>query len=233
MLLTIEFDGGREIEGLCGQLEAQFHTKVNVSHSDFDCSPFMDPRRNQYNSSAIIGWLEQQLPAAASKVLAVTGLDLYIPVLTFVFGEARLNGQCAVVSSYRLDNKFYGLPDNRALLQERLVKECIHELGHTYGLSHCHSPECVMQSSTYVEEIDFKSSRFCDMCWDKSVKSSGPPKNIGLISQVRGGSRSPSIMDYGELNVCPLAVRKSSGAINYLQMDNSCLEATKSIRCVY
>jgi archaemetzincin len=95
---------------------------------------------------------------------------LYIPVLTFVFGEARLNGQCAVVSSYRLDNKFYGLPDDPALLQERLLKEAIHELGHTYGLFHCQNPECVMKSSTYVEEIDFKSSRFCDKCWDKLVK---------------------------------------------------------------
>ncbi len=186
-LVTIEYEGGREIERLRDQLEAQFHTEVNVSHSDFDCSPFMDLRRNQYSSSAIIGRLEQQLPAAASKVLAVTGLDLYIPVLTFVFGEARLNGQCAVVSSYRLDNKFYGLPDNSALTQERLLKEAIHELGHTYGLFHCHNPECVMQSATYVEEIDFKSSRFCEKCWDKLGNASGSPENVGLISQMSGG----------------------------------------------
>ncbi len=170
LLVTIEFTGEREIERLRDQLEARFHTEVNVSRSDFDCRAFLDLHRNQYSSSAIIERLEQYLPAAASKVLAVTGLDLYIPVLTFVFGEARLNGQCAVVSSYRLDNKFYGLPDNPALLQERLLKEAIHELGHTYGLLHCHNPECVMKSSTYVEEIDFKSSRFCDKCWDKLVK---------------------------------------------------------------
>jgi archaemetzincin len=170
LLVTIEFAGEHEIERLRDQLEARFLTKVNVSPSDFDCRDFLDLHRNQYSSSAIIERLEQDLPTAASKVLAVTGLDLYIPVLTFVFGEARLNGQCAVVSSYRLDNKFYGLPDDPALLQERLLKEAIHELGHTYGLFHCHNPECVMKSSTYVEEIDFKSSLFCDKCWDKLVK---------------------------------------------------------------
>ena len=170
LLVTIEFTGEREIERLRSQLEARFHTEVNVSRSDFDCRAFLDIHRNQYNSSAIIERLEHSLPTPASKVLAVTGLDLYIPVLTFVFGEARLNGQCAVVSSYRLDNKFYGLPDDPALLQERLLKEAIHELGHTYGLFHCQNPECVMKSSTYVEEIDFKSSRFCDKCWDKLVK---------------------------------------------------------------
>ena len=171
LLVTIEFAGEHEIERLRDQLEARFLTKVNVSRSDFDCRDFLDLHRNQYSSSAIIERLEQHLPAAASNVLAVTGLDLYIPVLTFVFGEARLNGRCAVVSSYRLDNKFYGLPDDPALLQERLLKEAIHELGHTYGLFHCHNPECVMKSSTYVEEIDFKSSLFCDKCRDELVKS--------------------------------------------------------------
>jgi archaemetzincin len=163
---------GDEIESLCDQLEVRFHTKVNVSVSDFDCSAFKDLRRNQYCSSSIIEWLEEYLPTAASKVLAVTGLDLYLPVFTYVLGETRLNGQCAVVSSCRLDNRFYGLPDNAALLRERLLKESIHQLGHTCGLFHCHNPECVMQSSTCVEEIDFKSSRFCDKCSDKSVKYS-------------------------------------------------------------
>jgi len=168
LLITIDFKG--EIERLRNQLETRFHTKVDVSSCGFDYQPFLDPHRNQYYSSAIIERLERDLSPAASKVLAVTGLDLYIPVLTFVFGEARLNGRCAVVSSYRLDNKFYGLPDNPVLLQERLLKEAIHELGHTFGLLHCHNPECVMKSSTYVEEIDFKSSRFCDRCSDKLIK---------------------------------------------------------------
>ena len=127
LLVTIEFTGEREIERLRDQLAARFHTEVNVSRSDFDCRAFLDLHRNQYSSSAIIECLEHHLPTAASKVLAVTGLDLYIPVLTFVFGEARLNGQCAVVSSYRLNNDFYGLPKNPALTQERLFKEATHE----------------------------------------------------------------------------------------------------------
>jgi archaemetzincin len=168
LLVTIDFPG--EIEFLRDQLEARFRRKVNVSQCDFDCRPFLDLRRNQYSSSAIIERLEKDLATPDSRVLAVTGFDLYIPILTFVFGEARLNGKCAVVSSYRLDNKFYGLPDSPALLRERLIKEAVHELGHTFGLFHCHNQECVMKSSTYVEEIDFKSSRFCDKCSDQLTK---------------------------------------------------------------
>jgi archaemetzincin len=164
-LVTLEFEG--ETELLRRQLEARFHTKVTSSQCGFGTGAFFNVNRNQYSSSAIVERLEKELPPSASRVLALTGLDLYIPVLTFVFGEARLNGRCAVVSSYRLDNTFYGLPANRVLLQERILKEAIHELGHTFGLLHCQNPECVMKSSTYVEEIDLKTSQFCNLCSSK------------------------------------------------------------------
>ena len=103
-------------------------------------------------------------PPDAARVLGVAGVDLFIPVLTYVFGEAQLDGRAAVVSTFRLDNELYGLPPDPALLYARLVKEAIHELGHTYDLLHCHRNRCVMASSTYVENIDLKSERFCDRC---------------------------------------------------------------------
>ena len=74
------------------------------------------------------------------------------------------DGQAALVSMHRLDAEVYGLPANPDLLFQRLVKEAIHELGHTYSLLHCTLDRCVMASSTYVEGIDMKSERFCDDC---------------------------------------------------------------------
>ncbi len=91
-------------------------------------------------------------------------MDLFVPVLTFVFGEAQVNGKAAVVSSYRLRDELYGLPKNPKRLKERLEKEAIHELAHTFGLIHCRNPECVMHSYTYAEEVDFKSKDFCSSC---------------------------------------------------------------------
>ena len=72
----------------------------------------------------------------------MTDADLFIPVLTFVYGEAQLGGRAAVVSTARLAVE-QGRHDP-ALVAERIVKECVHELGHTFGLLHCDTPGCVM-----------------------------------------------------------------------------------------
>lgn len=91
-------------------------------------------------------------------------MDLYIPVLTFVFGEAQLTNGGAVVSTHRLRQEFYGLPADSDLLHDRLLKESLHELGHTYGLRHCPDYTCVMSSSNGVERVDLKSADFCPLC---------------------------------------------------------------------
>ena len=99
-----------------------------------------------------------------ARLLAVTSLDLYVPVLTFVFGEAQLSGACAVVSMHRLREEFYGFQPREELMRERLVKEAVHELGHTFGLRHCDDWRCVMTSSHGVERLDIKNAGFCVLC---------------------------------------------------------------------
>ena len=130
----------------------------------YDLAAAFDPGRGQYNSTKILLQIIAAPPAGATRVLAVADIDLFIPILTFVFGEAQLDGIAATVSLHRLNSKFYGLPENRTILIERLVKESIHELGHTFGLLHCRQPGCVMASSTYVEDIDQKSVNLCVRC---------------------------------------------------------------------
>lgn len=129
-----------------------------------DPAPAFDASRNQYYSSLILAALLRSFDSFEGKILAVTNADLFIPVLTFVFGEAQLDGKAAIVSTRRLDERFYGLPEDRARFEERLLKEAVHELGHTFGLLHCRQFDCVMHSSTAVEEIDVKSSAFCSSC---------------------------------------------------------------------
>jgi len=48
-----------------------------------------------------------------------------------------MRGSCALVSARRLRQEFYGLAPDQALLEQRLLKEAIHEIGHTCTLTHC------------------------------------------------------------------------------------------------
>lgn len=130
----------------------------------FDLRPYYAPERRQHHATLLLATLLRHLPEPAGKIVGVTSEDLFIPVLTFVFGQSQLNGPAAIVSTYRLHNEFYGLPADEALLRERTVKEIVHELGHAFGLVHCRSQRCVMRASTYVEEVDLKDAGFCAAC---------------------------------------------------------------------
>ena len=106
-------------------------------------SPALDPafalhaERQQYHSSEILAAMQRHIGSHTWRLLGVTEFDLYIPILTFVFGEAQLGGSGAVVSYHRLKQEFYGLPADLDLLANRLLIEAVHELGHTLRLSHC------------------------------------------------------------------------------------------------
>lgn len=129
----------------------------------FDPRVAFDAVRKQYDSTRMLEALHREVEGDA-KLLGITDLDLFVPVFTFVFGEAQLGGRVAIASLFRLRNGFYGLPDDEDLLVERLVKEAVHEVGHTFGLVHCDTPTCVMHASTAVEEVDVKGARLCRSC---------------------------------------------------------------------
>ena len=122
-----------------------------------------DPRRRQWSSSRILAWLADRAGEGKRRLLAVTDVDLFIPILTFVFGEAQLGGRAAVVSTARLGGGPGLLPDRR-LLADRLVKEGVHELGHTFGLIHCHDARCVMARSAGLLGVDGKGTSLCSPC---------------------------------------------------------------------
>ena len=149
---------------LTADLAAAFSLTVEEHPPGFDPELAFDGSRGQYNSRLLLAQLLRDLRPGCDRVIGVCGVDLFIPVLTFVFGEAQLDGRAAIVSCHRLQNELYGLPVDRGRLAARLAKEAVHELGHTYGLVHCHDGRCVMASSTYVEQIDLKAARFCDRC---------------------------------------------------------------------
>lgn len=150
------------LDRLASVLARRLGASARVHAPVFDIAFAEDPVRGQYYSSSVLASL--QPPAAGRAVLAVTEADLYVPVLTFVFGEAQLGGPRAIVSVHRLRDEFYGLPRDESKLDARLAKAALHELGHTLGLRHCDDWRCVMASSHAVERLDLKEAQYCRQC---------------------------------------------------------------------
>jgi archaemetzincin len=151
------------IETVKDYLGRVFRTEVLV-HKGLPAPEYaFNPERKQYSSSAILRWLGQQKEYRDhDKVLGVVDLDLYVPDLNFVFGQA--GERVAIFSLARLRQAFYGLPEDKRLFHKRALTEAIHELGHSYGLGHCSTHECVMFFSNSIRDTDRKGIEFCPQC---------------------------------------------------------------------
>jgi len=123
-----------------------------------------DKGRAQYNATLILRRLLHQLPTNCIKFMGVTQVDLFVPILKYVFGVAQMQGPCAVISTHRLAPEFYEEAPNQALLLERVGKTALHELGHCFGLVHCRDRHCIMYSSTKIQDTDGKKMDFCPSC---------------------------------------------------------------------
>jgi archaemetzincin len=158
-------DRGDILPRLGAALAREFGAEVRHRNPWFDPEAAFDASRGQYRAAFLLrALLNDPQEDRAERVLGIASVDLFTPVLTYVFGEAQLRGRAAVVSSHRLRSEIYGLPADPRLLFERLHKEAVHELGHTYGLLHCATIGCVMRASSYAEEIELKSAGFCERC---------------------------------------------------------------------
>jgi archaemetzincin len=145
-------------------ISSSFNARCTSLSVAVDTTDAYHPSRRQYHSQEILAKLLKLDHSEESKVLGVTELDLFIPILTFVFGQAQLGGRVALISAHRLHPRFYGLPEDKQLFYSRCEKEANHELGHTRGLGHCPSYDCVMHVSNSVEQVDLKRSNFCPKC---------------------------------------------------------------------
>jgi len=142
----------------------EFQHPVVFKEYDFDLGNFYSPGRRQYDANSIIKEVSNKILPDSFKKIGLFRVDLFIPILTYIFGQAILNGNTGIVSIYRLRNELYGLKKSKTVESERLKKVVIHEIGHMFGLIHCSNPICVMRSSTYVEDIDQKSENLCPKC---------------------------------------------------------------------
>lgn len=124
----------------------------------------LDGTRFQYNALAILKALEQETFSDYSKVIAVLEADIFVPILTHVFGEARQGGRYALVSLYRLRRDQGGSSVPTPLLLERAAKVALHEAGHLFNLVHCTDKMCLMHFSGGLRDLDRTPFNFCRYC---------------------------------------------------------------------
>jgi archaemetzincin len=160
------------LEWLGQSLHDKFRVPAEILMPPLDPAFALHAERQQYHSSELLASMQQYISGNTWRILGVTQLDLYIPILTFVFGEAQMGGRSAIVSYHRLQQEFYGLPADMDRLANRLLVESVHELGHTLRLTHCHDFQCAMAPSHAVEWIDIKDSGFCEDCLVRALEAS-------------------------------------------------------------
>jgi len=155
------------IDKISTDLQLFFGLPTEILLCSLDLNKFYNPARRQYDANMILKKVSELSPSGAVKTIGLLRVDLYIPILTYIFGQSMLNGSSGIVSLYRLRNELYGLEQNEHLLTERFRKVIVHELGHAFGLIHCLNPSCIMRSSTYAEDLDQKKLVFCNKCKDE------------------------------------------------------------------
>jgi archaemetzincin len=161
-------------ERICENLKMAFpKTQCKIIPETLNLPPeAFDKTRVQYHSSVILSLVKDYAGKARglNRVLGMVDVDIYVPGLNFVFGEAECPGKAALISLWRLRPEFYNANSNFELFVERGTKEAVHELGHTFGLTHCSNPFCVMYFSNSIFETDRKKGVFCNKCYSSIQK---------------------------------------------------------------
>jgi archaemetzincin len=152
------------LSNIAESISNEFAIPVEIEEKYIELSSYYDPGRRQYDANKLLKLTDSYSTVKSIKRIGLFRVDLFIPILTYIFGQAFLNGHTGIASVYRLRNELYGIEPSEEKLRERFKKVIIHELGHTFGLKHCHTPSCVMLSSTYMEDIDQKDKSFCTKC---------------------------------------------------------------------
>lgn len=150
-------------ETIAKAIERVFECPTIVRPLLHDVDFALDTKRRQHHSTPILEKLAARAPEDAIKIIAITRVDLFIPILTHVYGEAQLGGKAAILSIHRLREGLAGATAHPSM-HCRLAKEAVHELGHTFSLRHCPERTCIMHYCRSTRDVDRKSNQLCRHC---------------------------------------------------------------------
>lgn len=182
--VLIQLIGFRD-EDLMRRLTESLIKTMGVFNLKFEsCSEYFPLRtmhfnsgRGQFNASEILASLSEYLESTPFfRVLGVIDKDIYVEGLNFVFGLAQkppymsvVLKRAALISTARLSGDLDGRSVPGSLFRLRVLKEAMHELGHTFSLGHCEN-NCVMRFSNMLVETDLKPAFFCESCFNRCLE---------------------------------------------------------------
>jgi archaemetzincin len=153
---------------LQSNLHETFSSEIEIRHRITDLGYAYDPKRKQYISPRVLSRLRNIKKGDSDKILAVADVDMYSPGYDFVYGEADIKAGIATLTINRLVSEKQGFQTAPGLLEQRVIREATHEVGHLFGLGHCNNSTCVMRTCTCLEEVDAANGGLCKDCAEKS-----------------------------------------------------------------
>jgi len=149
-----DFKGLETAAGMFDLKPALSETPVPLEEAELNAA------RKQYDAAAILKRLEGLVKASGSNfIIGITEKDLYVQGSNYIFGLADPQRKAGVVSLARLR-----VNSNPRLLNERIMKEASHEIGHLVGLKHCPEPTCIMSFANSTFDVDSKLPMLCKEC---------------------------------------------------------------------
>jgi archaemetzincin len=163
-IVPINAMDGSFLDRLAPCLEERFLQSVRIERSLVVPRSSLNATRSQLFLPTLVARVRRAHPEGGGVYLAITDYDLYKTSQRFVYGDADEQQGVAIVSIHRLRSEYYGETPDANLLFQRTLKECVHDLGHVFGLKHCFNARCAMYYSNSIFEADNKMPHFCDAC---------------------------------------------------------------------
>lgn len=152
-----------------------FNFSFEILQDDFELEDLVDnSEKDQYYAPEILNKLSLYLKRThIFRLIGVMNKDIYGLGYNFIFGIANEFSGVGLISISRLTENFYKKKElihrkkeTSTDIELRILKDAIHELGHTFGLKHCEH-NCIMKFSDSLSDIDKKSENFCASCSKK------------------------------------------------------------------
>ena len=106
------------LQSIADDITNVFLHPVTIKDSTIDLNHYYDAARRQYDGNQLLKEVDSLVFQGAQKKMGLFRVDLFIPILTYIFGQAFYKGNSGIASLYRLKNEQYGMKPDEDLLAE-------------------------------------------------------------------------------------------------------------------